>query len=134
MSANSGPVGIGQDIEEVIEARKEKERQELKALDLISKHIAGYLGGGPDLETEDVELGRRLAVDVEVIRLRWKVVREKRRNREAKEASFILLRHNLELKSRRRQPRDQRQMSLSRRWSLLRISCLMVSIRSNGWR
>src|SRR5260370_42477629 len=72
-------VGIGQAIDDAAKAREERERQEWEAIGLISKHIADYLEGGPDLEAEDVELGRRAgATDLEVIGLRWKVVRGKR--------------------------------------------------------
>ena len=70
------PVGaIGQAISE---AAEEKERQEWEAIRVIGEHIAHYLLGGPDLETEDIELGRKAGVgDLEVIKLRWNVARKK---------------------------------------------------------
>ena len=78
MVAGSGPVGVGQVIGEALRAKEEKEKQELEAIGLIGEHVKGYLEGGPDLEAEDIELGQKLGVDLEVIRLRWKVVRKKR--------------------------------------------------------
>jgi hypothetical protein len=56
-----------------------REKQEWEAIKVISEHISDYLlKGGPDLETEDVELGRGAGVtDLEVIALRWKVARKK---------------------------------------------------------
>jgi putative DNA primase/helicase len=71
--------GVGQAIEEAARAREEKERREGEAIDLIGKHITDYLQGGPDREAEDVEIGRSIETDVEVIKLRWKVVRKKRK-------------------------------------------------------
>jgi len=72
------PVGIGQAINEATE------RQEWEAIRVIGEHIAHYLLGGPDLETEDIELGKRAGVhDLSVIELRWKVARKKAKAREA---------------------------------------------------
>jgi Family of unknown function (DUF5906) len=74
------PVGIGAAISEAVE---EREKQQWEAIEVIRQHIAGYLLGGPDLETEDIELGRQAGVnDLEVIELRWKVARKKRRKQE----------------------------------------------------
>src|SRR5260370_11870013 len=76
-----------QDLEERV-ARKERETQGREAaIDKISKHIADYLEGGPDREADDLEIGRKVVLDPEIIGLRWKVVRGKRAKAEAA-ASF----------------------------------------------
>jgi hypothetical protein len=84
-----------QDLEERL-GREARERQEWEeAVRVISKHIADYLGGGPDLEAEDIEIGRKVSLDLEVIGLRWKVARKKAKARDAaklkavEEASFF---------------------------------------------
>ena len=59
------PFGIGQAIDEATRLREE----EREAIEQIGAHITNYLSGdGPDLEAEDVELGRRLAL------LTWKLL------------------------------------------------------------
>jgi hypothetical protein len=82
------PVGvIGAAISEAAEAR---EKQEWEAIKVIGEHVADYLQGGPDLEAEDIELGRRAGVtDLEVIELRWKVARKKVRDREAAKLKVV---------------------------------------------
>jgi len=78
------PVWIGKAINEAAE------KQEWEAIRVIGEHIADYLLGEPDLETEDIELGRKAGVtDLEVIKLRWKVARKKRAKlKEEAAASF----------------------------------------------
>jgi hypothetical protein len=61
--------------------------------DLIGEHITAFLDGGPDRETEDIELAQKAGLKVERTIARWAEAREY--------LLFILPRLNLELKSQR---------------------------------
>jgi Virulence-associated protein E-like domain len=75
-------VGIGKAIEDAIESSSE-------AIGIIGDHIAQYLEGGPDRGIEDVELGLRAGLNVELVQERWSVARQKRAKKAEAEASFF---------------------------------------------
>lgn len=80
--------GIGKAIEEAIKEGIEEGIEEAigsssEALGIIREHIAEYLEGGPDLGREDVELGRRAGLNVELVQERWSAARERELIRKA---------------------------------------------------
>jgi len=60
---------------------REKRVKEEEAVRVIGEHVAGYLQGGADKEAEDIELGKEVGLDLEVIGLRWKVARKKAKSK-----------------------------------------------------
>jgi predicted P-loop ATPase len=71
--------GIGKAIEGAIEeAVEEAISGSSEALGIIGKHIGEYLDGGVDRGIEDVELGRKASLNVELVQERWSIARERR--------------------------------------------------------
>ena len=60
---------------------REKRVKEEEAVRVIGEHVAGYLQGGADKEAEDIELGKEVGLDLEVIGLRWKVARKRAKSK-----------------------------------------------------
>ena len=60
---------------------REKRVKEEEVVRVIGEHVAGYLQGGADKEAEDIELGKEVGLDLEVIGLRWKVARKRAKSK-----------------------------------------------------